>query len=36
MNVKDETWRCFEFWMNEDKNRVVDLAVMLYHMPEIS
>lgn len=30
---KDETWINYEFHLNEDRNRVVKLAVMLYHTP---
>nr|WP_287018607.1 hypothetical protein [Halomonas sp.] len=30
---KDETWFNYEFHLNGDRNRVVKLAVMLYHTP---
>lgn len=31
--VKDETWLSYTFHLNEDRNRLVNLAVMLYHTP---
>ncbi len=33
VNEKDETWRNYEFHLNDDRNRIVKLAVMLYHTP---
>lgn len=32
----DETWRNYEFRMNEDNSRVVQVAIMLYHVPELN
>lgn len=29
----DETWHNYEFHMNEDNNRVAQVAIMLYHLP---
>ncbi len=29
----DETWHNYEFRMNEDNRRVVQVAIMLYHLP---
>lgn len=29
----DETWHNYEFRMNEDTSRVVQVAIMLYHLP---
>jgi len=31
---RDETWFTYEFRMIEDTSRVVEMAVMLYHLPE--
>lgn len=31
---RDETWLSYEFRMIEDPSRVVEMAVMLYHLPE--
>lgn len=31
--VRDDTWQNFEFRMNDDQSRVVNVAVMLYHIP---
>lgn len=33
VNERDETWFNYEFHLNDDRNRVVKLAVMLYHTP---
>lgn len=33
VNERDETWFDYEFHLNDDRNRVVKLAVMLYHTP---
>ncbi len=33
VSEKDETWINYEFHLNEDRNRIVKLAVMLYHTP---
>jgi hypothetical protein len=33
VDEKDETWFNFEFHLDGDRNRVVKLAVMLYHIP---
>ncbi|RLB80536.1 MAG: hypothetical protein DRH17_11710 [Deltaproteobacteria bacterium] len=30
---KDETWLNYTFHLNDDHNRQVNLAVMLYHIP---
>ena len=30
----DETWFNYEFHLNEDRNRVVKIAAMLYHLPK--
>ncbi|WP_444935243.1 hypothetical protein ACJJIW_11735 [Microbulbifer sp. JMSA004] len=32
-NERDETWINYEFHLDDDRNRVVKLAVMLYHTP---
>lgn len=34
VNNTDETWFNYRFHINEDKNREVKLAVMLYHIPK--
>ena len=31
--IKDETWWSYTFHLNEDRNRLVNLAVMFYHTP---
>lgn len=33
VNERDETWFNYKFHLNDDRNRVVKLAVMLYHTP---
>lgn len=33
VNEKDETWFNYEFHLNDDRNRLVKLAVLLYHTP---
>jgi|SRR5690554_50032 len=33
VDEKDETWFNYEFHLDDDRNRVVKLAVMLYHTP---
>jgi hypothetical protein len=33
VDEKDETWFSYEFHLDGDRNRVVKLAVMLYHIP---
>lgn len=33
VNEKDETWFNYEFHLNDDRNRTVKIAVMLYHTP---
>jgi hypothetical protein len=33
VDEKDETWFNYEFHLDGDRNRVVKLAVMLYHIP---
>jgi len=32
----DDTWQHFEFRMNDDQSRIVNVAVMLYHIPSNS
>ena len=32
----DETWLNYKFHLNDDRNRAVKLAVMLYHLPKIN
>jgi len=32
---KDETWFNYEFHLNGDRNRIVKIAVMLYHTPRL-
>lgn len=32
--ITDETWINYEFHLNEDRNRLVKLSVMLYHLPK--
>lgn len=34
LNAKDETWINYRFHLNGDRNRLVSLAVMLYHLPK--
>jgi hypothetical protein len=34
INEKDETWFNYEFKMNEDKMRRVNVAIMLFHLPK--
>lgn len=34
LNAKDETWMNYRFHLNGDRNRLVSLAVMLYHLPK--
>ncbi len=36
VNERDESWFNCEFHLNDDANRVVKVAIMLYHMPTIS
>jgi hypothetical protein len=36
VNEQDETWFNCEFHLNEDRNRVVKVAIMLYHTPRSS
>ena len=36
VNEQDETWFNCEFHLNEDRNRVVKVAIMLYHTPRRS
>lgn len=33
INDVDETWFQYEFHINDDRNRIIHLAVMLYHLP---
>jgi len=33
VNEKDETWLNYEFHLDDDRNRVVKLAILLYHTP---
>jgi len=33
VNGKDETWSNYDFHLNDDRNRVAKMAVMLYHTP---
>jgi hypothetical protein len=33
-NIVDETWSIHHVHLNDDRNRVVNLAVMLYHLPK--
>lgn len=32
LNKKDETWFNYEFHLNNDRNRIVKVAIMLYHI----
>lgn len=34
IDAKDETWLNYRFHLNNDRNRAVSLAVMLYHLPK--
>lgn len=34
INTKDETWFNYLFHLSDDRNRMLNLAVMLYHMPK--
>lgn len=36
VSEQEEGWRHYRFHINEDKNREVHLAVMLFHLPELS
>lgn len=36
LDAVDETWRRFEFRMNEDADRIVRVSVMLYHVPPVA
>lgn len=36
VNEKDETWLNYEFHLNGDRNRIVKIAIMFYHIPKIS
>ncbi len=36
VNEKDETWLNYEFYLNGDRNRVVKVAIMFYHIPKVS
>ena len=33
-NENDETWLNYDFHINDDRNRIVKVAVMLYHLPK--
>lgn len=33
-NKQDETWLNYTFHINDDRDRQVKLAVMLYHLPK--
>jgi hypothetical protein len=33
VNSSDETWLNYKFHLNDDRNRLLKLAVMLYHTP---
>ncbi|SHN66614.1 hypothetical protein [Desulfovibrio litoralis] len=34
LNTHDETWHNYTFHLNGDRNRLVSLAVMMYHLPK--
>lgn len=34
VNAKDETWLNYHFHINGDRNRMINLAVMFYHIPK--
>jgi len=34
VNEQDETWFNCEFHLNGDRNRVIKIAIMLYHLPK--
>ncbi len=34
LNEKDETWFNYDFHLNGDRNRIVKIATMLYHLPK--
>lgn len=34
LNIKDDTWLNYIFHLNNDRNRLVNLAIMLYHIPQ--
>ncbi|MBK8454312.1 MAG: hypothetical protein WAQ53_12360 [Thiofilum sp.] len=34
IDERDETWLNYEFHLNNDRNRVVKIAIMLYHLPK--
>lgn len=34
LNVKDDTWLNYKFHLNDDRNRLVSMAIMLYHIPK--
>lgn len=36
VNIKDETWFNYEFHLIGDRNRIVKVATMLYHIPKLS
>ncbi|MCL5796695.1 MAG: hypothetical protein M1579_04245 [Gammaproteobacteria bacterium] len=36
INSKDDTWMNYRFHLNDDRNRMVSLAVMFYHTPKQS
>lgn len=33
LGIQDETWLNYHFHLNGDRNRLIDLAVMFFHLP---